>query len=125
LSTTGKLFEKVFLKIFQRDIEERGVLSASQFIFCAHHSTTLQCMRLMDHIAQDFNSNMYKAAVFLDIEEAFEPTWHLGLLYKLSNVKFLISLIKLIRSQRKFRVSVKGKMPTLRGIRSLLRKFMD
>jgi hypothetical protein len=41
LSTTGKLFEKVILKIVQKHIRERGVLNASQFGFCACHSTTL------------------------------------------------------------------------------------
>jgi hypothetical protein len=56
--------------------------------------------------------NMSTAAVFLDIEEAFDKTWHLGLLYKLSELKFSISLITHISfflSQRKFRVSVKVK----------------
>jgi hypothetical protein len=33
-------------------------------------------------------------AVFLDIVKAVDATWHLGLLYKLSELKFSISLIK-------------------------------
>jgi hypothetical protein len=33
LSKTGKLFEKVILKIVQKQIEERGLLNASQFVF--------------------------------------------------------------------------------------------
>jgi hypothetical protein len=56
---------------------------------------------------------MSTAAVFLDIEKAFDTTLHLGLLYKLSKLEFLISLIKLISSflsQRKFRVLVEGEM---------------
>jgi hypothetical protein len=59
-------------------------------------------------------------AVFLDIEKAFDTMWHLGLLYKLSNLKFLITLIKLISSilsQRKLRVSVEGDLSTPRDIR--------
>jgi hypothetical protein len=43
LSTTGKIFEKVILKILQKHIDERGLLNASQFGFRARHSTTLQC----------------------------------------------------------------------------------
>jgi hypothetical protein len=43
LSTTGKLLEKVILKIAQRHIEEKGLLNANQFGFCVHHSMTLQC----------------------------------------------------------------------------------
>jgi hypothetical protein len=41
LSTTGKLFEKVIMKLFQKHIEERGLLNASQFGFRARYSKTL------------------------------------------------------------------------------------
>jgi hypothetical protein len=63
------------------------MLNASQFVFRARHSTTLQCVRLTDHVTLNFNNKMSTAAVFLDIEKAFDTTWHTGLLYKLS--KFL------------------------------------
>jgi hypothetical protein len=36
LSTRGKLFGKDILKIFERHIEERGLLNAGQFHFHAH-----------------------------------------------------------------------------------------
>jgi hypothetical protein len=41
LSTTGKLFEKIILKIVKRYIEDKGLLNASQFDFRARHNTTL------------------------------------------------------------------------------------
>jgi hypothetical protein len=41
---------------------------------------------------------MPTAAVFMDIEKAFDKTLHLGLLHELSEVKLSISLIKLISS---------------------------
>jgi hypothetical protein len=41
---------------------------------------------------------MDTASVFLDIEKAFDTTWHLGLRYKLSELKFSMILIKLISS---------------------------
>jgi hypothetical protein len=50
LSTTGKLFEQVILKIVQKHIEERGLLNASQSGFRARHSTTLQYVRLTDQV---------------------------------------------------------------------------
>jgi hypothetical protein len=74
LSTTGKLFEKVILKIIQRHIEEKGLHNACQFGFRARHSTKLQCMRLTDQVTLKFNNNMSTAAVFLDIEKAFDTT---------------------------------------------------
>jgi hypothetical protein len=119
LSTTSKIFKEVILKVVQRHIEERGLLNASQFGFHAHHSTTLQCIRLIEHVILNFNNNIYMAAVFLNIEKALDTTWHLGLLYKLSELKFLISLIKLISSflyQRKLRVFVEGEMSEPRDI---------
>jgi hypothetical protein len=54
------------------------------------------------------------AAVFLDIEKAFNTTWYSGLLYKLSELGFLTSHIKLIASfltDRKFKVLVEDEFP--------------
>jgi hypothetical protein len=50
------------------------------------------------HMTLNFNNNMSTVAVFLDIENAFDTTWHTGLLYKLSKLAFLIHVIKLISS---------------------------
>jgi hypothetical protein len=111
LFTTGNLFEKVILKIVQGDTEGKGLLNASQFGFHARHSMLLQCW-LANHVTLIFNNNMYMTTVFLDIEKVSDTTWHLGLLYKLSKLKFWISLMKLVSffvSQRKFRDSVKVK----------------
>jgi hypothetical protein len=74
LSTTGKLFKEVILKIVQRYIVETGSLNASQFGFHARHSTTLECMKFTEYVRLNFNNNMYTAAVFLDIEKAFNNT---------------------------------------------------
>jgi hypothetical protein len=61
------------------------------------HITERHCsMRLTDHVTSNFNNNM--STVFLDIEKAFDTTWHSGLLYKLSKFEFTTSLIKLISS---------------------------
>jgi hypothetical protein len=117
LSTTGKLFEKIILTTLQKHIEQRSLLNAGHFGFRASHSTTLQCMRLMDHVIINLNNKMSTAAVFLDIEKASDPTRHSRLLYQLSKLKFSTSLIKLIGSllsQRKFRVSVECEMSTPR-----------
>jgi hypothetical protein len=76
-------------------------------------------LSLTDHVTLNFNNNMSTAAVFLDIEKAFDTTWHPGLLYKLSELKFSASLIKLIASflsKRKFKVSVEGELSSPRRI---------
>jgi hypothetical protein len=51
------------------------------------------------------------AAMILDMEKAFDTTWHSGLLYKLSELGFSTSLIELIASfltDRKFDLLVEG-----------------
>jgi hypothetical protein len=55
-------------------------------------------MMLTDHVSLNFNNKISTAAVFLDIEKAFDTTWHTGLLYKLSKFEFSINLIKLVSS---------------------------
>jgi hypothetical protein len=69
LSTTGKLFEKVILTRIQWHIEEWSLNNGSHFGSLAHHSTTLQCMRLTDQESLIFNNNMSTAEVFLDNEK--------------------------------------------------------
>jgi hypothetical protein len=47
----GKLFEKLILRTMQNDFEGTNLLNASQFLFRAAHSPTLQGMRLADYVA--------------------------------------------------------------------------
>jgi hypothetical protein len=64
---------------------------------------------------------MSTATVFFDIEKTFDVTWQLGLIYKLSELKFSLSLIKLISSflsQRQVIVSAEGEMSTPRDIQA-------
>jgi hypothetical protein len=86
LSPTVKLFEKVVVKFFQRHIENRNLLNANQFGFRARDTTTLECMRLADHVSLNFNNTISMSSAFLDIENPFDTTWHTGLLYKLAEM---------------------------------------
>jgi hypothetical protein len=64
---------------------------------------------------------MSMTAVFLDIGKVFYTTLYLGLLYELSKLKFMTSLMKLIGSflsQRNFRDSVEGEISTPRDIQA-------
>jgi hypothetical protein len=99
LATTGKAFERVIPEIVQRQTEEIGLLNTSQFGFRARRSKTLQYIRLMEHVTLNFNNiSMCTCAVFLDIEKAFDTTWHHGSLYQLCTLEFSSSLMKLIGS---------------------------
>jgi len=58
------IFEKVIHKIVQRHIDKGSLLKTSQYNLGARHSTTLQCMRLMDHVTLNFNNKLSTAAVY-------------------------------------------------------------
>jgi hypothetical protein len=113
LSTTGKLFEKVIIKILQEHIEERGLLNASQFGVRARHSMTLQSMRLTDYVTLNFNSKLSMAAVFLDIQKPLIPHGTLVCYTSYPNSNFLQAQLNLLvpfSLLRKFRVSVESEM---------------
>jgi hypothetical protein len=55
-------------------------------------------MRLTYYVILNLDNNMATVAVFLHIEKAFDTSRHSDLLYKLSELEFLTSLIKLIAS---------------------------
>jgi hypothetical protein len=78
LSTTGKLFEEVILKIVESHIKKTGLLNESQFGFRARYSMAIECMRLTDHVTINYYNDMSTADVFLHTEKAFDTTWHLG-----------------------------------------------
>jgi hypothetical protein len=55
--------------LFKLHSRKYRMLNASQFAFRARHSTTLQCMRLTDHVTSNFKNSMSTASVFLGIEK--------------------------------------------------------
>jgi hypothetical protein len=119
-SNADKSFEKVIPKIVQWHVEGINLLDASQFSFRALHSTTLQCMRLPDHANLNLNSNMSMAAVFLDIEIAFDVT-SLACYKNDQNYNFKSkywSSLALYCETGKFNVSVEGEMAALREIQA-------
>jgi hypothetical protein len=69
-------------------------------------------MMLAAYVTQNFNNNTLTATVSLDTEKALDTTQHFDQLYKLSELQFSTSLIRLIPSfltVRKCKVLVEGK----------------
>lgn len=83
LPVLGKLFEKIVLKRLRPIIEIQKVIPNAQFGFRANHSTIQQVHRIVDKISSSFENKNYCPAVFLDVAQAFDRVWHIGLLYKL------------------------------------------
>ena len=47
------------------------------------HASIEQVHRIVDKIGKDLEEKRYCSAAFLDISQAFDKVWHVGLLYKL------------------------------------------
>ena len=68
-------------------------------------------LRIVKAVGENMVNGKYSLMVTLDIEKAFDTTWHLGLLYKMIKFGFSDSIIRSVHSylsKRRFFVSVDG-----------------
>lgn len=83
LPMLSKLFEKLFLKRLKPQLEGLNIIPEHQFGFREQHATIEQVHRVVEQINNTFESKKYCSAAFLDITQAFDKVWHIGLLNKL------------------------------------------
>lgn len=83
----SKIFEKIFLRRLSPVLENRNIIPEHQFGFRNKHGTPEQIHRIVNIITDALEKKRYCSAVFLDIQQAFDRVWHMGLLYKIK--KFL------------------------------------
>jgi len=80
-----------------------------------------QLVNLVDQLTTNSNNNLRTAAVFLDVEKAFDRVWHPGLLYKLHILGTPISLLNIINSflsERNFSVRINNSISNSRSVQS-------
>lgn len=81
LSILSKLFEKLLLKRLKPQSEK--LIHEHQFGFREQHATIEQVHRVVEQINNTFENKKFCTAAFLDITQAFDKVWHVGLLCKL------------------------------------------
>lgn len=119
LPTISKLVEKVIHNRLNEEITTRKLIPNFQFGFKPQHTTTHQLTRLTEYINTNMNLSTPTAAVFLDVEKAFDKVWHAGLLYKLRINRVNDNIIEIINSylkDRKFRVKIEDDTSTPKTI---------
>ncbi|GFW70879.1 RNA-directed DNA polymerase from mobile element jockey [Trichonephila clavipes] len=82
-------------------------------------STSHQLLRVVEFIKEGNNKDECTAAVFLDIQKAFDRVWHTGLLFKLITYKIPSPLIYLLNSyisDRSFTVKINRTFSKLKKI---------
>ena len=111
LPVIGKLFEKTILSRLQECERASPVLIPQQFGFRPKHSTTQQICRITKVISSRLDEKKSTAMALIDIERAFDSTWHEALLHKLKSYNLPMYLIKItaafLRGRESF-VSING-----------------
>ncbi|GFS97291.1 RNA-directed DNA polymerase from mobile element jockey [Trichonephila clavipes] len=109
LPILSKLAEKIISARLNDYLERNNILTPEQHGFRPRLSTSHQLLRVVEYIKDATDRNQYTAAVFLDIQKAFDRVWHTGLLYKLIKYKIPPPLILLLNSyinDRSFTVKI-------------------
>ncbi|GFW59949.1 probable RNA-directed DNA polymerase from transposon X-element [Trichonephila clavipes] len=109
LPILSKLAEKIIAARLNDHLENENILVPEQHGFRPRLSTTHQLLRVVEYIKDGIDRHQYTAAVFLDIQKAFDRVWHTGLLFKLIMYKMpppLILLLKSYISDRSFTVKI-------------------
>uniref|UniRef100_A0A2S2NJB5 Putative RNA-directed DNA polymerase n=1 Tax=Schizaphis graminum TaxID=13262 RepID=A0A2S2NJB5_SCHGA len=115
LSSLSKIYERVILQYLQKSLA--GKIREEQFAFRRNHSTVLQLTKLMDKISENLNQGIQTAAIFLDVEKAFDSVCHDGLLHKMLSMNIPLQLIKITESflsERTFSVKIENQNSSLR-----------
>lgn len=110
LSSLSKIYERSILQKLHKSLA--GKIGEEQFAFCQHHSTTLQLTKFVDQVSTNLNLGQHTAAVFLDVEKAFDSVWHDGLLHKMIELGVPLQLVKITESflsERTFLVKIENK----------------
>lgn len=115
LTSLSKIFEKLILTRLKLHISHRH----EQHAFRSGHSTTTQLITLIDDLSSNNANRIKTAAIFLDIEKAFDRVWHEALLYKLILTgvpPYLVKIIKSFLLDRSFQIKISNSISLPRNI---------
>ncbi|GBP93968.1 Probable RNA-directed DNA polymerase from transposon BS [Eumeta japonica] len=101
------VWDKMNLTMGSEYIPER------QFGFKKGNSTVHALLKLQSDVIQNLRERRCTVAVSLDIEKAFDKAYHDGILFKMVNIGFDPSFVKLFKSffdGRKFCVQISGRL---------------
>lgn len=96
LPALGKIFEKIIKALLEEHISHK--IPGYQFGFTTKSSTLHPLTILTSNVQTAKLEGKKSAALFLDINKAFDSVWHMGLLYKLKQLECPDNLIHIIRN---------------------------
>lgn len=121
LPILAKILEKIIHDRLTAFITDNQLIPPEQFGFRMGHDTTMQLVRVTEYIRTSFAWRQTAAAIFLDVEKAFDRVWHRGLLYKLIQLQipdYIINIVRSFLSDRTFQVRIGSDLSTRRNIKA-------
>ena len=97
-SCVGKLGEKIVNNRLYWWLETNNLISAHQAGFRAKSRTEDQLFRLTQKILDGFQRGEHSAAVFIDLQQAYDRVWRKGLFMKMQNLGIQGKLYSWIKS---------------------------
>ena len=97
-SCVGKLGEKMINNRLYWWLESNGLINANQAGFRARSRTEDQLFRLTQRILDGFQRGEHTAAVFIDLQQAYDRVWRRGLFLKMQNLGIQGKLYSWIKS---------------------------
>ena len=98
IDTLSKILEKIIKTKLYKWAEINNKINPEQAGFRENKSTNDKIFELTQMAMQAKNRKHYTAAIFLDVEKAFDKIWLNGLIYKLHNINTPPTLTRYLNS---------------------------
>lgn len=83
--TLGKTFERIINSRLLTYTLDKKILHENQTAFLPGKETTENILSTLQQITNNYNNKKFTLLIALDIQQAFDRTWHAGILHTLSN----------------------------------------
>ena len=88
LSNFNRIFEKIVFKRMESFIEQKNLLTPSQYGFRKAHSTQHAILDIVNTVQTNMDNHLFSCGIFIDLKKAFDTVDHKILLHKLDHFGF-------------------------------------
>ncbi len=103
-SVTGKAYEHTMAKRFICYLYSQFCIDKYNFAYKKHSSTLHALLYMINSIKEGFREDKVTAAIFIDLEGAFDAIWRDGLIYKVADIgvrgNLLLYIVDFLRGRK-------------------------